>query len=56
MQSKVMLSIVCVWGGAQNSISPRATKGLEPALRGTTKLLISLNLAELRAQAPAKSL
>src|SRR4029434_1549840 len=34
MQSKVMLSIVCVCvgGGAQNSISPRATKGLEPAL------------------------
>ena len=27
-----MLSIVCVGGGAQNSISPRATKGLEPAL------------------------
>ena len=37
--SSVMLSIVCV-GGAQNSISPRATKGLEPALTGPPALKI----------------
>ena len=33
-----MLSIVCVWGGAQNSISPRATKGLEPALNAMSAI------------------
>ena len=42
MQSKVMLSIVCVGGGAQNSISPRATKGLEPALLAVDIFLLKL--------------
>src|SRR4029434_4506663 len=38
MQSKAVkyCVCVCVGGGAQNSISPRATKGLEPALHTHT--------------------